>query len=186
MQALLAAQEIKIHGFLCPGHVSTIIGTDAYEFIAEDFRIPCVISGFEPTDILETVLMLLEQIEKNQAEVEIQYKRAVHPQGNIPAQEILDRVFDPCDAQWRGLGTITDSGLKLKKAFQHFDAEKKFKIPRIKDSEPKNCCCGEVLRGVKTPAQCKLFAKACNPENPYGPCMVSSEGTCAAWYKYNR
>jgi hydrogenase expression/formation protein HypD len=186
MAALLAAREIKIHGFLCPGHVSSIIGTKAYQFIAQEFKIPCVVSGFEPTDILETILMLLKQIEKEAASVEIQYKRAVRPQGNIPAQEMLKRVFLPCDADWRGLGIIPKSGLRLNPAYDKFDGRLKFKIKPSKTTEPKNCSCGQVLRGVKTPVQCKLFAKICNPENPYGPCMVSSEGTCSAWYKYNR
>ncbi len=186
MAALLEAREIKIDGFLCPGHVSSIIGTKAYEFIAQKFKIPCVVSGFEPVDILETILMLLKQTEKKAASVEIQYKRAVHPQGNIPAQEMLKRVFLPCDADWRGLGIIPKSGLKLNPDYAAFDARTKFQIKTVKATEPKNCLCGEVLRGVKTPAQCKLFAKTCNPENPYGPCMVSSEGTCSAWYKYNR
>jgi hydrogenase expression/formation protein HypD len=186
MAALLTAREIKISGFLCPGHVSSIIGTKAYQFIAREFKIPCVVSGFEPTDILETILMLQKQIAQNTASVEIQYKRAVHPQGNIPAQEMLKRVFSACDADWRGLGTIPQSGLKLNPDYAAFDARSKFQLKTKKAFEPKNCLCGEVLRGVKTPAQCKLFARACNPENPYGPCMVSSEGTCSAWYKYNR
>jgi hydrogenase expression/formation protein HypD len=186
MAALLKAEEIKIHGFLCPGHVTTIIGTRAYEFIAQEFKIPCVVSGFEPTDILETILMLLKQTRRRSAKVEIQYKRAVRPQGNIAAQQMLKKVFSPCDADWRGLGLIPGSGLKLNPAYAAFDAKAKFKIKRLKAMEPKNCSCGEVLRGVKTPAQCKLFAKVCNPENPFGPCMVSTEGTCAAWYKYNR
>ncbi len=186
MAALLAAREIKISGFLCPGHVSSIIGTKAYQFIAKEFKIPCVVSGFEPVDILETILMLLKQIAENSASVAIQYKRAVRSQGNIPAQEMLKKVFSPSDADWRGLGIIPKSGLKLKSDYRAFDACSRFNIKPLKAVEPKNCSCGEVLRGVKTPAQCKLFAKACNPENPFGPCMVSSEGTCSAWYKYNR
>jgi hydrogenase expression/formation protein HypD len=186
MAALLAAREIKIDGFLCPGHVSSIIGIKAYNFIAGEFGIPCVVSGFEPTDILETILMLLKQMASDSASVQIQYKRAVRPEGNVPAQEMLKKVFSPCDADWRGLGIIPKSGLKLNSAYQAYDAQKKFQLKTLKAIEPKNCLCGEVLRGVKTPAQCKLFAKACNPENPYGPCMVSTEGTCAAWYKYNR
>ncbi len=186
MSTLLTAQEIRIDGFLCPGHVSAIIGAKAYDFIAGKFKIPCVISGFEPTDILETILMLLKQAAGNSASVQIQYKRAVHIQGNTAAQEMLNLVFAPCDADWRGLGIIPRSGLKLNAGYKNFDAGTKFQIKPIKPSEPKNCLCGEVLRGVKNPPQCKLFAKACNPENPYGPCMVSSEGTCAAWYKYNR
>jgi hydrogenase expression/formation protein HypD len=186
MAALLAAREIKISGFLCPGHVSSIIGTKAYQFIAKEFKIPCVVSGFEPADILETILMLLKQIERKKSSVEIQYKRAVHPQGNIPAQEMLKRVFTPCDADWRGLGMIPKSGLKLNSDYAAFDSRAKFRLKSIQALEPKNCLCGAVLRGIKTPAQCKLFAKICNPENPFGPCMVSSEGTCSAWYKYNR
>jgi len=186
MQALLQAQEIKLDGFICPGHVSTIIGSSSYEFICRDYKIPCCISGFEPADILETVLMLLKQIQQKKAFVEIQYKRAVKPQGNILAQKILQQVFTESDAQWRGLGTIPKSGYKLNHDYQDFDAEKKFNLKVIVSQEHKNCLCGEVLRGVRTPSQCKLFAKVCNPENPYGPCMVSSEGTCSAWYKYNR
>jgi len=185
MKALLQAQEIKLDGFICPGHVSTIIGSAAYESICRDYKIPCVISGFEPVDILETVLMLLKQIEQKKAKVEIQYKRAVKAQGNILAQKILHRVFTESDAQWRGLGIIPKSGLKLNKNYQNFEAKEKFALKAIASQEAKNCLCGEVLRGVKNPSQCKLFAKVCNPENPYGPCMVSSEGTCSAWYKYN-
>lgn len=186
MQALLQAKEIKLDGFICPGHVSTIIGSSSYEFICRDYKIPCVISGFEPVDILETVLMLLKQTQQKKAVVEIQYKRAVQPQGNILAQQILRQVFTESDARWRGLGTIPKSGYKLNRDYENFDAEKKFDLKVTVSQEHKNCLCGEVLRGVKTPLQCKLFAKVCNPENPYGPCMVSSEGTCSAWYKYNR
>jgi hydrogenase expression/formation protein HypD len=184
MQALLQAQEIKLDGFICPGHVSTIIGSSSYEFICRDYKIPCVISGFEPVDILETLLMLLKQIKQKKAFVEIQYKRAVKPQGNILAQKILQEVFRESDTQWRGLGTIPKSGYKLNPDYQGFDAEKKFDLKVIVSQEDKNCLCPEVLRGVRTPSDCKLFAKVCNPENPYGPCMVSSEGTCSAWYKY--
>jgi hydrogenase expression/formation protein HypD len=185
MKALLQAREIKIDGFLCPGHVSSIIGSRAYDFIARDFRIPCVISGFEPADILEAIMMLLRQKKENRSAVEIQYKRAVSVGGNILAQKMLSRVFEPADADWRGLGNIPESGLALAGKYRKFDAAEKFDIKDVPAAEPKNCMCGEVLRGVKTPAQCKLFAKACTPENPYGPCMVSSEGTCSAWYKYS-
>jgi hydrogenase expression/formation protein HypD len=186
MKALLEAREIKIDGFLCPGHVSSIIGSRAYDFIATDFKIPCVISGFEPTDILEAIMMLLSQKKERRADVEIQYKRAVQAEGNVKAQQMLDAVFSPADADWRGLGVIAKSGLALRKEFRLFDASSRFDISKVRTVEPKNCMCGEVLRGVKTPEDCKLFAKACNPENPYGPCMVSTEGTCAAWYKYSR
>ena len=186
MKTLLEAQELKIDGFLCPGHVTSIIGSRAYDFIAADYGIPCVVSGFEPTDILETVLMLIRQKEKNRACVEVQYARAVRQQGNVKAQEMMARVFEPADADWRGLGSIPQSGLRLRTAYRSFDAAVKFRIPAFKTTEPRGCMCGEVLRGVKTPQQCRLFAKACTPENPFGPCMVSSEGTCAAWFKYNR
>ncbi|MDD4941387.1 MAG: hydrogenase formation protein HypD, partial [Candidatus Omnitrophica bacterium] len=129
---------------------------------------------------------LIRQKEKNRACVEIQYARAVRQQGNIKAQKMMDRVFEPADADWRGLGSIPQSGLRLRKSYRSFDAAVKFRIPAFKTIEPRGYMCGEVLRGVKTPHQCRLFAKACTPENPFGPCMVSSEGTCAAWFKYNR
>ena len=186
MKVLLEAKEIKIDGFLCPGHVSSIIGSQAYDFIARDFAIPCVIGGFEPTDILETIMMLICQHKEKAARVQIQYKRAVQRQGNVKAQEMMEKVFVPADANWRGLGVIPKSGLALRKEYHSFDAVAKFNIPVVKTVEPKNCLCGQVLRGVKTPAHCKLFAKTCTPENPFGPCMVSSEGTCAAWFRYNR
>lgn len=184
MQALLEAKEIKLDGFICPGHVSVIIGSRAYEFASYDYKIPCVVSGFEPVDILESILMLLKQIEQKKAKVEIEYKRAVHPQGNILAQKIMAKVFTIDDACWRGIGVIKKSGYALHKKYRDFDAQHKFKIKVKTPQEIKGCFCGEVLRGVKNPSQCRLFAKACTPENPYGPCMVSSEGTCAAWYKY--
>jgi hydrogenase expression/formation protein HypD len=184
--ALLCAREIKIDGFLLPGHVSSVIGAAPYSFISEKFKIPCVISGFEAADILETILMLLKQISLDSAKVEIQYKRAVRPQGNIAAQEMIKRVFTPARADWRGLGVIPKSGLKLNSGYKDFDAEARFEIKAVKPLPAKNCLCPEVLRGVKNPGECKLFAKTCNPGNPFGPCMVSSEGTCAAWYKYNR
>ena len=186
MGVLLRAREIKIDGFLCPGHVSSIIGTKPYDFIAKEYKIPCVVSGFEPTDILETILMLLKQLSLGSAKVEIQYKRAVQVQGNVAAKKMLEKVFTPTDASWRGLGVIPKSGLKLNADYKHFDAGLRFTIKTPQTRSPKDCLCAEVLRGVKNPKECKLFAKACNPGNPFGPCMVSSEGTCAAWFKYNR
>jgi hydrogenase expression/formation protein HypD len=186
MKALLSKKEIRIDGFICPGHVSAITGTTAYESISRDFKIPCVISGFEPTDILETVLKLLKQIKEKKSFVEIQYRRAVRPEGNVIAQRILNSVFTESDAEWRGLGTIPESGLRLNDLYSGMEAKKRFSLKKIPSREPKNCMCAEVLRGVKKPFDCRLFSKACTPENPFGPCMVSSEGTCAAWYKYNR
>ncbi len=186
MKALLAAKEIDIDGFLCPGHVSSITGTRIYEFIPETYNIPCCIAGFEPVDILESVLTLVRQRASDKKTVSIQYKRAVHPEGNLKAQEIVKRVFEVSDAKWRGLGNIPASGLSLRRGFSAFDAARRFELPKPRGAQPKKCLCGHILRGIKTPAQCPLFAKACTPENPYGPCMVSSEGTCAAWFRYNR
>lgn len=183
--ALLGAQEIKLDGFILPGHVSAIIGSSTYEFIIKKYAIPCVISGFEPTDILESILMLLKQITQKKPQVQIQYSRIVHPEGNLIAQKILRKVFISCDSDWRGLGCIKNSGYTLNKDYRAFDAKKKFDLKASGSKEIKNCLCGKVLQGVITPPKCKLFAKICTPENPYGPCMVSSEGTCAAWYKYS-
>ncbi|MFH0790667.1 MAG: hydrogenase formation protein HypD [Candidatus Omnitrophota bacterium] len=186
MQALLKNKQIRLDGFICPGHVSTIIGSKAYEFIARDYHIPCVISGFEPVDILESILLLCRQVSRKTCLVEIQYKRAVHTKGNLLAQRLLKKVFQITDAQWRGLGTIKDSGYKLNKTYKRFDAQERFILKINKSEEKPGCLCGKVLCGLSNPNECGLFAKGCTPENPYGPCMVSSEGTCAAWYKYGR
>ncbi|MDI6689553.1 MAG: hydrogenase formation protein HypD [Actinomycetota bacterium] len=185
MAALLSLGEVKLHGFICPGHVSTIIGSKPYEFAAEEHGIPCVISGFEPLDVLQTIYMLVRQAENGEARVEVQYKRSVRPEGNTTALKILDEVFEVCDADWRGIGIIPNSGFKLKEEHSDFDADKIFDVdvPPPKD-DPPGCSCGEILRGVKFPYQCKLFGKACTPERPIGPCMVSSEGACAAYYRY--
>ena len=195
MEALLRDKELNLDGFLCPAHVSTIIGSKPYEFIARDFHIPCVIAGFEPLDILQGIYMLLEQITKKESSVTIQYSRVAKYEGNPTALALLDRVFEPCDAEWRGLGLIPGSGLKLRKQYERFDAltlmQNKSEIRNLSSTwigDPQSaingCICGDILRGVKLPADCKLFGKVCNPEHPVGACMVSSEGTCAAWYKY--
>jgi hydrogenase expression/formation protein HypD len=186
MRALLETGEICLDGFICPGHVSSIIGSKAYGFIPLQYGLPCVIAGFEPVDILESILLLLRQLRANRAEVEIQYSRAVRPGGNLIAQRLLKEVFEPCDGQWRGLGIIPLSACKLRKEFARFDAEKRFTIKTARPAENPRCCCAKVLRGMITPNQCGLFAAACTPENPFGPCMVSTEGACAAWYAYNR
>ena len=186
IEALLDAREIKLDGFILPGHVSAIIGSHAYEFIIKKYAIPCVISGFEPIDILESILMLLKQIKQKKPQVQIQYSRVVHSKGNLIAQKILREVFNTCGADWRGLGCIKNSGLTLNKDYRAFNAKNKFNLKVSSSKEIKNCLCGKVLRGVTTPEKCKLFAKICTPETPYGPCMVSSEGTCAAWYKYGK
>ncbi len=184
MEALMESKEVRIDGFICPGHVSVTIGSNAYKFIAQKYNVPCVIGGFEPLDVLQSIYMLLKQIKEKRTEVEIEYFRAVHPQGNRIAQELIDEVFEVSDVMWRGLGTIPKSGLRLKRKFSDFDAEKEFPTKTRKSKENPDCACGEVLRGVKKPTQCKLYRKICTPEEPYGPCMVSSEGTCAAYYKY--
>ncbi|HEX9897447.1 MAG TPA: hydrogenase formation protein HypD [Dehalococcoidales bacterium] len=184
IRAILKAGEVKLDGMVCPGHVSAITGSQAWEFIAEDFGIPCVVSGFEPLDILQCVAMLTAQVENKESKVEIAYRRGVTREGNTHALTLLDKVFEPCPANWRGIGIIPGSGLKLRRQYKHHDAEEQFHIKVAPFIEPKGCLCGEVLRGVKTPLDCKLFRKACTPESPVGPCMVSSEGSCSAYYLY--
>ncbi len=186
MGALLTSGDLNVTGFMCPGHVSTVIGTAAYEVVVDLFHTPCVVMGFEPVDILQGIYMLVKQIEEGEARVEIQYRRSVTPKGNPNAVKTMDRVFEPCDAPWRGLGVIPKSGLALREAYRAFDAEALFDLDVPDSPEPPGCKCGDVLRGVNTPTDCKLFRKACNPENPVGPCMVSSEGTCAAYYRFSR
>jgi hydrogenase expression/formation protein HypD len=184
IRAILNAGEVKLNGLICPGHVSAITGSQAWEFIAQDYGIPCVVSGFEPLDILQCIDMLTRQVENRESKVEIAYRRVVIREGNTHAQKLMDTVFEPCPAKWRGIGVIPDSGLKLRKQYRHHDAEARFDIKVAPSVEPKGCLCGEVLRGVKTPLDCNLFRKACTPESPVGPCMVSSEGSCAAYYLY--
>lgn len=188
MKILLDAKEVNIDGFICPGHVSAIIGIKPYAFIPKKYRVPCVISGFEPLDILQSIFMLLEQIADNKVEVQIQYRRVVKPEGNPKAVETLYTVFEPTDVPWRGLGTIPNSGLKLREEYQQFNILNGIKVIRPSSLilRPSSCRCGEVLRGVIIPPKCTLFRKKCTPENPIGPCMVSSEGTCAAYYKYQK
>jgi hydrogenase expression/formation protein HypD len=184
IRALLDSGEVEIGGLVCPGHVSAVIGSHPWEFIAKEYGIPCVISGFEPLDILQSVEMLVGQVEKGESKVEIAYKRGVRPEGNQPALRLMERVFEPSSARWRGMGEIAGSGLKIRKEYQRFDAEIAFDIKTAPAIEHKGCICGDILRGVKTPADCRLFAKACTPENPVGPCMVSAEGSCSAYYLY--
>ncbi len=186
MKALLDMGEVNLHGFICPGHVSAVIGSRPYEFVAKDYEIPCVITGFEPLDVLQAIYMLIKQRADKKSQVEIQYTRGVPEPGNPTALKLMDEVFKPCDANWRGIGVIPGSGLKLRGAYQAFDIEQKLKINVPEKGDPKGCSCGDILRGVKTPKQCPLFGKRCTPEDPVGPCMVSSEGTCAAYYKYYR
>lgn len=184
LELLLRADDLNIDGFILPGHVSTVIGSNPYRFIAEQHGVPCVIAGFGAEDILLSVFMLLRQISKKSASVEIQYRRAVREEGNPKALSFMERFFEPCDAEWRGIGTIPLSGLKLREEWKRFNAGAAFP-ERIPDTpEPKGCRCGLVLRGIIRPDQCPLFATACTPEKPVGACMVSSEGSCAAYFKY--
>ena len=184
IKTMLDAGDVKLDGLICPGHVSAVTGSSAWEFVARDYGIPCVVAGFEPTDILQCVDMLVSQVEKHEAKVEIAYKRGVTPEGNLQAQIIMQQVFEPCPSKWRGMGEVPDSGLKLRGKFTGFDAEVTFDIKTEPAIEPRGCLCGEILRGVKTPVDCRLFRKVCTPENPVGPCMVSSEGSCSAYYLY--
>jgi len=183
IHALLADPLLKIDGFLCPGHVSTMIGAEAYRMIPDAGR-AAVITGFEPVDILEGVWMLLRQIENKRFDVDIQYTRGVRPEGNPRAMTLLQSVFEITDAQWRGLGTIPQSGLAMRSEFDAFDTLKKFTVPDIRSNDTPGCGCGDILRGIKLPHDCPLFKKVCTPINPVGPCMVSSEGTCSTYYKY--
>lgn len=186
MKALLDLGEVKLDGFLCPGHVSVVIGTKPYEFIPRDYGVPCVVAGFEPLDILEGVLMLVEQVERGEAKVENAYTRLVTEEGNPVAVAAIDKVFEPTDAAWRGLGVIPGSGLKIRDEFAAFDAARIFagvEVPPVE--EHKGCRCGDVLRGVIYPYECALFGRVCLPEHPIGPCMVSGEGSCAAYYRYD-
>ncbi len=185
IRTLIEDRSLNIDGFICPGHVSVITGVEAYRMIPQAGR-AAVITGFEPADIAEGILMLLRQVVDRRFEVAIQYARGVKEQGNARAREVMAEVFEPGDADWRGLGVIPGSGLGIRHEFESFDALRRFPLPVIRSVEFKRCRCGEVLRGVIPPAECGLFAKACTPANPVGPCMVSGEGTCAAYYKYER
>lgn len=184
MHALCRAADIQIHGFLCPGHVSVIIGYDAYREIADQYSIPCVVAGFEPVDILLAIDDIIDRISKKSAGVGNAYGRVVTERGNTQAMDIMHQVFKPVQAEWRGIGSIPNSGLDLRDEYTHFDALKKFNIKLVSQPEPKGCRCGDVLKGVIIPPECGLFSKTCTPETPVGPCMVSTEGSCAAYYKY--
>jgi hydrogenase expression/formation protein HypD len=184
MKALLDSGEIKLDGIVCPGHVSVIIGSHPYEFIPKDYGVACVISGFEPLDILLCIDKLVEQIEKGEPKVEIAYPRGVKPEGNTKARQLMEDVFEIGEANWRGIGIVPKSGLKIRRKYEQFDADKAFSVSLKPPKEPKGCRCGDVIRGAATPLECQLFRKVCTPERPVGPCMVSSEGACAAYYQY--
>lgn len=181
--ALLQSEQVKINGFILPGHVSTIIGTNPYQFIAKEFGQPAVVTGFEPLDILQGIWMLVKQIEENRAAIEIQYRRVVHEEGNPIALRKIDQVFEKDESRWRGLGLIPDSGYRFKESYKEMDVRSlDVEVEPLK--EHPECLCGEVLQGIKSPLECRLFKKVCHPENPIGPCMVSIEGTCHTYFKY--
>jgi hydrogenase expression/formation protein HypD len=180
----LTEEGVKIDGFIAPGHVTAITGTEVYNELASVFRLGVVVAGFEPADLIQAVLMLTCQIESGNQKVEVQYKRVVHKGGNPVAQQLLKEVFVYGDDRWRGLGIIPASGLKISEEYSAFNAEKHFFAEVHESVEPKGCICGQILRGLKTPFDCSLFAGKCTPSDPVGACMVSGEGTCATYYKY--
>ena len=180
----LVEEGVKIDGFIAPGHVSAITGTAIFDELASVFGLGVVVSGFEPLDMMQAILMLVIQIESGKQRVEVQYQRVVHTEGNKTAQRMLEEVFELRDDQWRGLGMIPKSGLKIREELKDFDAAIQFDVEVPASTEPKGCICGQILRGLKTPVDCQLFGKKCTPSDPVGACMVSGEGTCATYYKY--
>ncbi len=184
--AALIDEGVKIDGYIAPGHVSTITGSGIYKDIAEIYKLGCVISGFEPVDLLRSVLMLVKQLENNDPKVENEYSRVVKKEGNVKAQQMLNEVFELQDDWWRGLGVLPKSGMKIKDQYKNYDAEIMIPVEVEPTKEDKGCICGEVLKGLKNPKDCKLFGKGCNPSDPVGACMVSNEGACNAYYRFNR
>jgi hydrogenase expression/formation protein HypD len=185
LKALLESPDLALDGFIGPGHVSMVIGTGAYSFIAEQYRKPFVVSGFEPLDILQSLMMVLRQIRDGRAEIENQYARVVAANGNANALEAMAKVYQLREHfEWRGLGSIDHSGVRIRDAYARFDAERKFPVPDVRVVDPAACQCGEVLKGLIKPQQCRVFGTACTPETPMGALMVSSEGACAACYQY--
>jgi len=186
LKALLDAPDARVDGFILPGHVSTIIGLAPYEFIAKDYRKPAVVTGFEAGEIIEGILMIVRQITKGEAKVENAYPRVVRPDGNPRAVGILNDIFEPADAYWRGIGVLPGTGLKLRAKYREFDAEARFNPESTGIAEPELCSCGDILRGVKIPTECPIFGTGCTPDSPVGPCMVSTEGSCSAYFKYGQ
>ena len=186
MEALLADPEIRIDGFLCPGHVSVIIGANAYRPVVEEHGKPCAVAGFDPIMIAEGILSLTRQVASGEPRLENLYPQVVSAEGNRKALELIDEVFVPADSAWRALGTMKASGLDLRPGFADQDAFRRFDIELAEDNDPPGCLCGEVITGRAEPPDCVLFGEGCTPVEPVGPCMVSSEGTCQAWYKYRR
>jgi hydrogenase expression/formation protein HypD len=187
IKAILESPDLRLDGFIGPGHVSTVIGCRPYDFIARDYGKPIVVAGFEPLDILQSIHMLLEQLAEGRSEVENQYGRVVPWDGNLKALKAINETMELRPYfEWRGLGSISQSALQVREAYAEFDAERIFEIPGVRVADPKACQCGEVLKGVLKPWECKVFGTACTPETPIGTCMVSSEGACAAYYNFGR
>lgn len=184
LETIVADPALKIDALILPGHVSTIIGVKPYEFLAQKYGIPGVITGFEPVDVLQGIAMIMRQLHEGRAEIEIAYSRGVMKEGNPVALAAIEEVFETVDATWRGLGVIPGSGYAIRDEYKEFDAFARFSPEVEPTQEPKGCRCGDVLRGIMAPNECPLFRKACTPENPIGPCMVSSEGSCAAYFRY--
>jgi hydrogenase expression/formation protein HypD len=186
IRALMVSPQNRVQGFIAPGHVCTVMGYQEYESLVHDFNIPIVVGGFEPVDILQAVLMLVQQLESGQVKVENQYVRSVSYAGNLPAQRVMEEVFEISDQKWRGIGSIPRSGLRLRQEYAGFDASKIFDLELITADEPAECISAQVLQGLKKPTDCPAFGMRCTPENPLGAPMVSSEGACAAYYHYRR
>lgn len=184
LELLVGDPTLELDALILPGHVSTIIGVEPYRFLAEKYGIPGVITGFEPVDVLQGIAMLVRQLHEGRAEIEIAYARGVMPEGNPVALAAIDEVFETCTATWRGLGDIPGSGYRIRDEFANFDAVRRFEPDVEPTRDPKGCRCGDVLRARIAPNECPLFRTVCTPENPVGPCMVSSEGSCAAYYRY--
>lgn len=184
LELLVGDPTLELDALILPGHVSTIIGAEPYRFLAEKYGIPGVITGFEPVDVLQGIAMLVRQLHEGRAEIEIAYARGVMPEGNPVALAAIDEVFETCTATWRGLGDIPGSGYRIRDEFANFDAVRRFEPDVEPTRDPKGCRCGDVLRARIAPNECPLFRTVCTPENPVGPCMVSSEGSCAAYYRY--
>lgn len=184
LEVLVNDPQVTLDALILPGHVSTILGVEPYEFLSSQYGIPGAITGFEPVDVLQGIAMLLEQLHRGEAQIQIAYMRGVREEGNPTARAAIDRMFEISDATWRGLGAIPGSGYRIRDEYARYDAKRRFELEVEKTIEPKGCRCGDVLRGVISPNGCPLFGKVCVPENPVGPCMVSSEGSCAAYYRY--
>lgn len=185
MEAILSDPDSTVNAFLAAGHVCTIMGIDEYFPIAEKYKVPIVVTGFEPVDLLQGIYMAVKQLEAGEAKVENQYARVVQREGNALAREAIDKVFDVSDRDWRGIGTIPQSGWEVSNRYKQYNARTKFKLQPIEEKENKNCIAGEIMKGKRKPFDCPLFGKACNPEHPQGAPMVSSEGACAAYYHYS-